>query len=520
MATFFKVLRFIGKYRFLLVLSVILAAVTVILQLYVPVLFGYAIDEVVAAHEVDFGRMGFYLSRILVMIVLSGIATWVMSIINNRMTYRTVQDIRAKSIRHIQKLPLSYLDGHSTGDIISRVIADTDILSDGMLLGFTQLFSGIITIIGTLNALVSAHTHLSTSFTCRRSFGIKGAKIIGIILCISNFGWYAFQADLFGTTIASVIKHINGSSVNSVIFTIIGGITMSLTAIFGFKAIKLLSEVGLPLLAVLCVIAVWKTSSMISFGDIWNAGPVSTPITIPMGIAAVVGSFAVGVTMVGDFSRFSKSKRDCMIGVSIGHCWGYIPILMCGAFFNYAFHNWNIVEIMILSLGLGLFGALVLIIGQWTTNDNNLYTSVLGLMNTLDGISKVPRMRLTLIVGLISTAIAAVGLYKYFVTFLSLLGVFITPIGGILIADFYICNRKNYDGGDVPQGIKWDAIVSWAVASFVGVTMTARPVGLGWFVAVGDVIPVPLICIAVAMVLYVVSQKLQNRKLQNKAGAV
>ena len=88
MATFFKVLRFIGKYRFLLVLSVILAAVTVILQLYVPVLFGYAIDEVVAAHEVDFGRMGFYLSRILVMIVLSGIATWVMSIINNRMTYR------------------------------------------------------------------------------------------------------------------------------------------------------------------------------------------------------------------------------------------------------------------------------------------------------------------------------------------------------------------------------------------------------------------------------------------------
>ena len=141
MATFVKVLRFIGKYRFLLVLSVILAAVTVILQLYVPVLFGYAIDEVVAAHEVDFGRMGFYLSRILVMIVLSGIATWIMSIINNRMTYRTVQDIRARSIRHIQKLPLAYLDGHSTGDIISRVIADTDILSDGMLLGFTQLFS-------------------------------------------------------------------------------------------------------------------------------------------------------------------------------------------------------------------------------------------------------------------------------------------------------------------------------------------------------------------------------------------
>ena len=150
MATFLKVLRFIGKYRFLLVLSIILAAVTVILQLYVPVLFGYAIDEVAATHEVNFSRMWIYLSRILVMVIVSSLAVWGMNIINNRMTFRTVQDIRSRAIRHIQVLPLSYLDGHSTGDIISRVIADTDILSDGLLLGFTQLFSGIVTIIGTL----------------------------------------------------------------------------------------------------------------------------------------------------------------------------------------------------------------------------------------------------------------------------------------------------------------------------------------------------------------------------------
>ena len=94
--------------------------------------------------------MWYYLSRILVMVILSSAATWLMNVINNRMTYQTVKDIRAKAIRHIQVLPLSYLDGHSTGDIISRIIADTDILSDGMLLGFTQLFSGIVTIIGTL----------------------------------------------------------------------------------------------------------------------------------------------------------------------------------------------------------------------------------------------------------------------------------------------------------------------------------------------------------------------------------
>ena len=142
--TFFKVLRFIGRYRFLLILSIILAAVSVILQLYVPILFGNAIDQVIAQHQVNFEMMWYYLSRILVMVILSSAATWLMNVINNRMTYQTVKDIRAKAIRHIQVLPLSYLDGHSTGDIISRIIADTDILSDGMLLGFTQLFSGIV----------------------------------------------------------------------------------------------------------------------------------------------------------------------------------------------------------------------------------------------------------------------------------------------------------------------------------------------------------------------------------------
>ena len=148
--TLFKVLHFIGRYRLLLISSIILASVSVVLQLYVPVLFGDAIDQIIAEHTVNFEMMWYYLSRILVMVIVSSLAVWVMNIINNRMTFRTVQDIRSRAIRHIQVLPLSYLDGHSTGDIISRVIADTDILSDGLLLGFTQLFYGFVTIIGSL----------------------------------------------------------------------------------------------------------------------------------------------------------------------------------------------------------------------------------------------------------------------------------------------------------------------------------------------------------------------------------
>lgn len=398
------------------------------------------------------------------------------------------------------------LSGLATGGVLADGLSFQDLLL------VCILGSVIITIIGALNALVSTHTHLSTSFTCRRSFGVQGSKIIGIILCFSSFGWYAYQADMFGTTVAAVLNETSGIQVNHIIFTILGGLAMSLTAIMGFKAIKMLSEVGLPLLFILCILAVGETFQTMSPAQIWEAGPVGTPITVPMGISLVVGSFAVGITMVGDFSRFSKSKKDCVIGVSLGHFWGYIPIMLFGAVFNYAFQNWNMVEVMIAALGMGLFGAVVLVIGQWTTNDNNLYSSVLGLMNTLDGVSRIPRMRLTFIAGFISTAIAALGVYTYFVNFLSLLGVFIAPIGGILISDFYICNRNSYDEGDetIYKGFKWDAILAWVVASLAGLSMTARPIGFGWFVAVGDVFPVSLICVAIAMVIYIVSQKLRR----------
>ena len=145
-----KVLRFIGRYRILLVVSIVLAAASVLLQLYVPILFGNAIDQIIAEQKVNFSQMWRWLRQVLLVVLFSGAASWIMNLINNRIAYRTVQDIRAKAIRHIQKLPLSYLDSHSTGDIISRITADADILSDGLLLGFTQLFSGIVTIIGTL----------------------------------------------------------------------------------------------------------------------------------------------------------------------------------------------------------------------------------------------------------------------------------------------------------------------------------------------------------------------------------
>lgn len=150
-----KVLKFIGKYKVLLVYSVTLSIVAAILQLYVPILFGDAIDTVIKQGEIHYSQLISTLINIGICITIASISLWVMNLINNRLTYQTVKEIRAKAMRHIQHIPLSYLDLHSTGDIVQSVIADVDQLSDGLLLGFTQLFTGIITIIATLVFMLS-----------------------------------------------------------------------------------------------------------------------------------------------------------------------------------------------------------------------------------------------------------------------------------------------------------------------------------------------------------------------------
>ena len=159
--TLAKVLVLIGRYRLLLLASVLLAALTVVLQLYVPILFGDAIDQIVSPTSVNLQALAAILGKALALIVVSSVATWVMNLVNNRLAYHTVRDIRARAIRQIQRLPLSYLDAHSSGDVVQRIIADTDQLSDGLLLGFTQLFSGVITIVVTLAFMLSKNVGIT-----------------------------------------------------------------------------------------------------------------------------------------------------------------------------------------------------------------------------------------------------------------------------------------------------------------------------------------------------------------------
>ena len=148
--TFIKVLNYMKPYWFYLALSLVLAAVTVALTLYLPKLTGFAVDEIIEQGRVNFTGILQILKLMAGTILITAVAQWIMNICNNKMTYEIVRDIRNEAFRKIEILPLKYIDGHSYGEITSRVIADVDQFADGLLMGFTQLFTGVMTILGTL----------------------------------------------------------------------------------------------------------------------------------------------------------------------------------------------------------------------------------------------------------------------------------------------------------------------------------------------------------------------------------
>ena len=209
MQTLRKVLKLIGRYRLLLLLSILLAGLTVVLQLYVPVLFGDGIDRIAGEGLVDFAGLGGIFGKILVLIILSSVASFVMNVINNRLAFRTVQDIRARAIRKIEALPLSYIDSHSSGDLVQRIIADTDQLSDGLLLGFTQLFSGVVTIVVTLGFMFSKNVGITLMVLLLTPLSFLVARFIAS----RSFTMFRSQTETRGRQTAFINEYIGNEKI-------------------------------------------------------------------------------------------------------------------------------------------------------------------------------------------------------------------------------------------------------------------------------------------------------------------
>ncbi len=177
-STIKRILDYIGHYKWGVLVSLCLAAVTVITTLYAPILIGDSVDLIIGQGNVDFAGLTAVLGKMGVVILITAVSQWLMNHINNKITYRVVKDIRTKAFEHLEVLPLKYLDSHPSGDIISRIIADIDQFSEGLLMGFTQLFTGVLTIVGTLGFMFYVNVWIALVVVCVTPVSLLVASFI------------------------------------------------------------------------------------------------------------------------------------------------------------------------------------------------------------------------------------------------------------------------------------------------------------------------------------------------------
>jgi len=370
------------------------------------------------------------------------------------------------------------------------------------------LGAAIVTVIGTLIGGIGVRTHMASAFNSRFTLGVAGGKIFGLVLAISLFGWFGYQCYYFASSMLVMLKMFGYSGGSFTAWVIVGGLLMMITAVVGFRGITLISGLSVPLLFLLVLIAAGITIGQTDFPMLQAASAQSSgSIGLSGGVVTVVSCYISGTCVFSDLTRFSKRTKDSTLGGIFGLMIAFPALLLLGGFFYYAYGTSELCEVFVSRCGMGMFVPFMLVISTWTTNDFNLYCSVLGISNILDDHVKLPRWLLTLVVGTVSTLFGAFVMQEAFTSFLNLLGVFIPPVAAVIIADYYLYNRSGglyaYENMDKLQKFRGNTCFSAIVGILVGLLCSYG--NIGFLRALCSVFPsciVAMLASVLALVIY------------------
>lgn len=314
--------------------------------------------------------------------------------------------------------------------------------------------------IGLLTGTVAALSRQSTALLVRYSFGIVGARIVSTLLALTLLGLFGLTAELFGGSLSRAVEETTGVTIGKAPCIVIGGFLMTVTTIFGFRGLQRLADLAVPVLfagiAAVCYLAVRDIDT-----GVLVAIPESTQ-SYGIGISAVIGSLAVGVTILPDLARFARNAAHARWAAAGTYSAALPAVLLLAAVPGVAVGEPDLILIMT-GLGLGVPAFLFLVFTAWTTNSGNLYSSTLGLANVFTS----PRFPLLAgAAGAVGIAMALLGIGSVIIPLLVVLGITIPPVAGIYTADFFLVRGRRYDEEELGQlpNFAWPAFFAWLLA--------------------------------------------------------
>lgn len=344
-------------------------------------------------------------------------------------------------------------------------------------------------------AYIAAKTGLSTHLLAKYAFGDKGSYLPSFLLGFTQVGWFGVGVAMFAVPVSKMID------VNIYVLIFSFGLLMTISAIYGMKALVVLGFVAVPAISILGSYSVVEAVDTIGgFQALLDYQPTEV-MSVAVALTICIGSFISGGTLTPDFARFAKTTRSAVTATVIAFFLGNSLMFLFGAVGAMTYAVSDISEVMFLQ-GLILPAIIVLGLNIWTTNDNALYASGLGFAN----ITKIAKTKLVVFNGVVGTVLA-MWLYNNFVGFLTLLGAAVPSIGAIILADYFIVKRRKYSKFEEMtfKNVNWIAIISWAV----GVALAQFAPGIP-----------PINALIGTIILYVVLMKFFPEQKQSEHGAV
>jgi len=328
---------------------------------------------------------------------------------------------------------------------------------------------GLVALVATLQGAQAADLGRPTVVNAQPSFGKGGANyMFSFIVAIALIGWFGIQAGVAGTSFQSLLALV-GIKLQTWLATVIISLAMLLSAIYGFQAMKKLNIIATPLLVIVLGYATFSALHHANLTNLWTYHPKGHP-DFASGVSIVFGSMIVGGVIAGDFTRYSRRRTDVVKSSFIGIVPFGVALVAIGSFLTVTAPSGSadIIAILIAHIPIPAVALITLILATWTTNVSNAYSAGIALVNglRLDG---AKRPLVTAIAGILGTILAVVGILNYFVTFLSFLTALITPMAGVMIADYWLLNKGRSHGYMEQVASKWVGITAWLIGSIPGI---------------------------------------------------
>ncbi len=303
------------------------------------------------------------------------------------------------------------------------------------------------------------------------TYGKTGSRyIFSLIIGISLIGWFGIQAEIAGDTLSILLNDLFNINANVQLCSLIVGLLMLLTAVYGFKVMEYLNYVSVPLMIIVLSIAFFNAMSQNDISMLFDYKPTQT-MSFLQGLGIVVGGFIVGAVIAGDYTRFNKTRKDTIKSAAFGIVPAGILLIIMGAILTIFSGQSDLTLVLVEYVNSALLVYVMLLLATWTTNITNAYSAGLAIVNGLQIPDKF-RPHATVVSGTIGTLLAVFGILNSFETFLTILTALVTPIAGVMIADYWIKYKGNTKKFLIKKPSSKIAIISWGIGCLPALIVT------------------------------------------------